>query len=131
MPTVDDKFAAARRPRILHTFNIPPTLAWDGSNGGPGGKDKITMHELNTGEEKLASKAAGFDLQLAHSEAAKRALHAVDGRLLVYANGDVDTAWEDMGAPVRALCIKAYLRFASAREEDDAAFFESEVVTVE
>lgn len=125
MSSIDDKFSAARRPRILHTFKIPPSLAWDG------GKSTITMHELTTAEEKTASKAAGFDLQLAHSEAAKRALHAIDGKALVYADGAVDTAWEDMGGKVRALCIKAYLRFASASEDEDESFFGSEVVAVE
>ena len=119
-----DAHAAANQnePRAVHTFTVPKHL---------GGKlEKVSLVEINTGEELMAVARARQDPLLLGFSLAQQALYAVkyadkEPQRVSTGDGSAEAAYAAMPAKVRQLVLTAYTRLHNPVEDDQKDFLDS------
>jgi hypothetical protein len=109
-------------PKILTTYTIPESVRKSASNPLP---SKITMRELSSSEELQSFKVGRGDPMKGQYDACVRAIVALDGQPVSYADGSVDKFWEGCGPKMRTLLLQAHARMSGTTNEEDASFFAS------
>jgi hypothetical protein len=117
--------AAAQRERVLHVFDIPPSL-----RGLVGGAETMSMVELTADEEFMCLKRAGNSPMRLAFEYAKCSLRMLGKQPLSEVDGSADLVWNRMHPKVRSLALSAYGVLHTPADEDVAVFLESRRSTV-
>lgn len=123
--SLDDKFRAAKMPRTIHEYEIPPSLRWDG------GPSTVGLRALTVAEELTASKVGGLDYMKAQYEATRMSIASIDGRPVAVKDGEDVALWERGGPKLRSLLVQAYNRLSSPSADEADGFFASATVKVE
>lgn len=115
----------AQKNRPIYYFTIPKALQ------GPLGIKEIGLIELTGDEEAGVGRRVGINA--GHSlafELSKESLRWINGARVTTGDGSADIAWNQMGAPLRALVLQEYVRIHTPGEDDAKAFRESRRVEV-
>lgn len=123
MGVLEDRLAAAKKPRVVHTFTFPKSVASDVRS--------IGFKELTAEEELVASKRAGVDAFRVVYERMREALVEADGKPVSLADGTSDVAWISLPPPARELALAAFQKIHSATEAQAEDFLQSQVVRVD
>lgn len=108
------------RPRTSYSFKIPQALIAE-----CGGIKEITMVELTSHEEILATKRSQQDPIRLAQELARESFRYADGQELSTANETSDVAWGKLGPKGRQLVMTAYARTHAPKNEELSDFLDS------
>jgi hypothetical protein len=113
------------RPETVYTFEIPAKLQPECS-----GVKTISLKELTSQDELMATKRANGDAFALAFELAKQALVAVDGQTVNVFDHTIDVAFGKLGPKGRSLVLSAYSKIHSPKSEDVDSFLGSLQVQV-
>jgi hypothetical protein len=110
--------------RPKHTYKIPSQIA------EATGTASVGLVELTAMEEMQATKKAGTDTMRIAFELAKSSLVEMNGKPLSRANGEHDSAWQNMHPKIRSLVLQAYTKIHQPESDEVEGFLESATVEV-
>ncbi len=123
MGVLEEKLAAAKKPRAIHTFTFPASVASDVRSVG--------FKELTAEEELVASKRAGQDAFRIIYERVRESLAEADGKPVSLADGTADAVWLGFPPPARELVVAGFQKIHSVEEKAAADFLGSQSVRVD
>jgi len=123
MGVLEEKLAAARKPRAIHTFTFPTKIAADVRT--------ISFKELTAEDELVSSKRAGQDAFRIIYERVRESLVEADGKPISLSDGTADAVWAGLPPPARELAIAAFQSIHSAPEDTAKDFLASQSVRVD